>query len=205
VSNPGETITSVENLYSGSGADTLSGSAAANYINGGAGNDTVAGREGNDTLEGAAGNDLLNGDDGDDLLIWDGADSLNGGAGRDTLLFTSNGTILFDATRMNNLEAIDLGKNGDNNNGVTLSLADVLGLASTSGGSGISAGGDNIDLFVFGDDQGEVRDDVNLSGGWSANGTLTTNAVTGTETTFNLYIASGVQVAVQQGLDQVVA
>jgi hypothetical protein len=121
------------------------------------------------------------------------------------LLFTSSGTILFDAARMNNLETIDLGKNGDNNNAVTLSLADVLGLSSTSGGTGISAGGDDIDLFIFGDDQGEVRDDVNLSGGWTANGTVTTSVVTGSETTFNLYVASGVQVAVQQGLDQLVA
>jgi Ca2+-binding RTX toxin-like protein len=57
VANPGEILLSLEDLYSGSGADTLSGSAVDNYINGGAGNDTIAGREGNDTLEGAAGND----------------------------------------------------------------------------------------------------------------------------------------------------
>ena len=42
-------------------------------------------------------------------------------------------------------------------------------------------------------------------GGWTANGTVTTSTVTVSETTFNLYSASGVQVAVQQGLDQLVA
>ena len=104
---------------------------------------------------------------------------------------------LFDATRMNNLEAIDLGRNGDHNNAVTLTLAGVL--SSTSGGTGISAGGDDIELFIFVDDQGETRDDDTLSGGWTVNGTVTTIAVIGSETTFNLYVASGIQVALQQG------
>ena len=62
-----------------------------------------------------------------------------------------------------------------------------------------------VDLFTFGDDGGEIRNDVNLNGGWTANGVFATSAVTGSETTFNLYIASGIQVAVQQGLDQLVA
>ena len=78
-------------------------------------------------------------------------------------------------------------------------------LASSSSASGISANGDDIDLFILGDDQGDIRDNVDLDGGWTANGSVTTSAVTCTETTFNLYVASRVQVAVQQGLDRLVA
>jgi Ca2+-binding RTX toxin-like protein len=44
----------VENLYGGSGADTLTGNALDNDIEGNAGNDVLAGLAGNDTLVGAA-------------------------------------------------------------------------------------------------------------------------------------------------------
>lgn len=66
-------------------------------------------------------------------------------------------------------------------------------------------GGDAIDLFVFGDNDGAERDNVTLTGGWTANGTITTADVTGTNTTFTLYVAGTSQVAVQQDLDVVAA
>lgn len=57
--------------------------------------------------------------DGDDLLVWDAADTLNGGSGRDTLLFGTNGTLQFDGSKIINLEVFDLGRNDDNNNAVS--------------------------------------------------------------------------------------
>jgi hypothetical protein len=76
---------------------------------------------------------------------------------------------------------------------------------SSSSGTGILANGDDLDLFILGDAEGGVRDDVSLSGGWTAAGSLSTAALTGAMVTFDLYQSNGAQVAVQQGLDQLVA
>jgi Ca2+-binding RTX toxin-like protein len=181
-------------------SDTLSGSAVDNYINGGAGNDTINGRDGNDTLEGAAGNNALNGYGGNDTLKWDAADTFNGGAGLDALLYGNVGELDFSASKVSNIEAINLGVADNNNNGIALSLADILDIASTSSGTGLTANGDAIDLFVFGDNDGAVVDNVALTGGWTANGTIITDQVNGTSTTFNVYVAGTSQVAVQQAL-----
>ncbi|WP_162917684.1 beta strand repeat-containing protein, partial [Dongia deserti] len=196
----------VENLVlTGASAINGTGNSLGNVLSGNGAGNTLDGGSGNDTLLGGAGTDNLIGGDGDDLLIWDGVDTLNGGSGRDTLLFGGSGTLQFDASRMLNLEVFDLGRSDDNNNAVSLSLADLLSLSSSSSGSGMFANGDDVDLFIVGDGDGDIRDDVNLSGGWTANGTLTTSAVNGTETTFNLYVAGGAQIAIQQDLDQLVA
>ncbi|HEV2746324.1 MAG TPA: M10 family metallopeptidase C-terminal domain-containing protein [Allosphingosinicella sp.] len=81
-----ETWLAVENIVSGSGADTLIGTDAANRFTGGLGNDRLDGGGGGDTLLGEAGNDQLFGGDGDDLLIpYTGTDSIDGGAGSDTV------------------------------------------------------------------------------------------------------------------------
>ena len=84
----GECFTQMENLFSGAGHDTLTGTAAANLINGGAGNDTIDGGAGNDSLAAGNGNDILRGGDGNDTLNGGGAparrgDSAFGGAGND--------------------------------------------------------------------------------------------------------------------------
>ncbi|WP_119305168.1 calcium-binding protein [Dongia deserti] len=196
----------VENLIlTGPSAINGTGNTLNNLIIGNSAANTLGGGAGNDTLQGGGGIDNLLGGDGDDLLVWDSVDTLNGGAGLDTLRFTGSGTLQFDSARMVNLEAIDLGAGDDNNNGVALSVSDVLNLASSSGGSGISANGDDVDLFILGDAEGDIRDAVSLSGGWTAAGTLSTSALNGSLLTFDLYQSNGVQVAVQQGLDQLIA
>lgn len=86
-------LTNIENLFSGSGDDTLIGNAAANHIKGGAGNDWIRGLGGNDHLEGGEGDDRLEGGEGNDIL--------DGGAGVDTIVYAgnrSNYRITFDAT-----------------------------------------------------------------------------------------------------------
>ena len=52
--------TDVENLYGGSGNDTLTGNASANEIVGNAGDDTIDGLAGDDILEGSADDDTIN-------------------------------------------------------------------------------------------------------------------------------------------------
>ena len=68
---------SVENLFTGPGNDTVTGSAANNIISTGVGNDVVSGGAGDDDIDTVEGNDSVSGDAGDD--------SLNGGAGSDTV------------------------------------------------------------------------------------------------------------------------
>jgi Ca2+-binding RTX toxin-like protein len=66
----GESFVNFENVVSGDGGDTITGTGTINLIRTGAGNDTVNAGGGHDTVEGGA-----------------GADTLDGGAGRDTLLY----------------------------------------------------------------------------------------------------------------------
>ncbi len=70
--------TDVEDVSTGAGDDTVTGSSASNDFTSG---------EGNDTLRGGAGSDGLDGDRGRDKLFGDnGVDSIYGGAGADTIV-----------------------------------------------------------------------------------------------------------------------
>ena len=85
-----DTITGVENVISGNGADTLRGNNAANTLTGKNGNDKLYGGTGNDKLIGGKNNDRLQGDAGKDILNGGvGKDILLGGAGADTFVFTN--------------------------------------------------------------------------------------------------------------------
>ena len=78
--------TSIENVISGDGNDTLTGNSNANVLVGMRGSDTLDGGEGDDTLDGGAGSDTLIGRTGNDTLNGGvGADTLAGGNGNDTL------------------------------------------------------------------------------------------------------------------------
>ena len=115
------------------------------------------------------------------------------------------GDLDFSAPKISSIEAINLEAGDNNSSGGILSLADIVDIASTSSGTGLSANGDAIDLLVFGDNDGGVRDNVIWTGGWTANGTITTDQLTSVSTTFNVYVAGTSQVAVQQDLDVVAA
>lgn len=65
-----DTLTNIENIIAGIGADTLNGSALANVLDGGAGNDTINAGDGDDTLIGGAGTDILKGGAGDDTVSY---------------------------------------------------------------------------------------------------------------------------------------
>jgi Ca2+-binding RTX toxin-like protein len=205
----------VENLtlvdtssITGTGNDldnVITGNFGANTLQGGLGNDLLNGDSHNDTLVGQDGIDTLLGGSGNDILTWDSDDTLVGDGGRDTLLYGEFGTLDIDTAKASNIEVVNLGVGDDNDNGIALSLADVLDLASTASGTGLKANGEPLDLLIYGDNAGPTVDDVDLSGGWAAAGTFTTSVLTGSSMTFNVYQAGGVQVAVQQGLDLIVA
>jgi Ca2+-binding RTX toxin-like protein len=116
-----DTLISIENVTTGSGADYLYGDGNANILYGNAGNDYIAAGGGNDrifggsgqefidassgddivdggadgdTIYGGANSDTLTGGDGDDALYGDhGADSLSGGNGVDSLFVDSADTF----------------------------------------------------------------------------------------------------------------
>ncbi len=81
-------------LFANEGQDTITGGSGADYIDGGAGDDSITAGAGDDTIDGGAGADRIHnnagadtvdGGSGDDTLIGgEGNDSLVGGAGSDT-------------------------------------------------------------------------------------------------------------------------
>jgi Ca2+-binding RTX toxin-like protein len=76
----GESFTNFENIISGAGNDTITGTAGVNILNGGGGNDTIT----------SSGNDIVLGGEGDDYIVAGNTSSgvsetLNGGNGIDTL------------------------------------------------------------------------------------------------------------------------
>jgi serralysin len=80
----GESFVGMENIVSGAGNDTLTGTSGANVMAGGAGNDGVFGDAGDDLLRGDGGNDALNGGLGDDVMNGgDGNDTVSAGIGTD--------------------------------------------------------------------------------------------------------------------------
>jgi len=129
-----------DSLTGGSDTDTLDGGTGNDTLTGAAGNDHLLGKEGNDTLDGGAGNDSLTGGDGDDfmtgaggndvLIAGSGADTLAGGAGNDAL----NGGAGADRFVFTGTGASGLG---------TDVLSDFSGATAFGGGSG---DGDDIVL-----------------------------------------------------------
>lgn len=104
-----DVIAEVENVSSGTGNDTLIGSAAANRLSGGGGHDLLSGGMGNDVLLGELGNDTLDGGAGADRLI--------GGAGNDVLWVDNPGDVVVELIgggidRINALISFDLARPG---------------------------------------------------------------------------------------------
>ncbi|ESQ88930.1 hypothetical protein ABAC460_14205 [Asticcacaulis sp. AC460] len=138
---PPEAFTLFENVNSGAGADTITGTAGANIIttnggndlinadagndsvDGGIGVDTLNGGTGNDTMVGGAGADLVNGDDGNDVITSSGdSGTYNGGVGNDTLyaglgnetMTGGSGTDLLDTTSYSGNYVVNLATGATN-------------------------------------------------------------------------------------------
>ena len=146
-------------------SDTLMGSIGDDRLNGNGGNDILLGGNGNDILRGGSGNDILNGgsgddilygDSGDDTLVYGSGDTMDGVTGIDTLLFTSNTNIDFNAFSNNaqnpidNIEIFDLTQAKVNL--TNLSLQDVIDMTDS-----------NNTLTILGDSGDKVTVDSTLT------------------------------------------
>jgi Ca2+-binding RTX toxin-like protein len=172
-----DTLTSIENISTGNGADNVTGSDEDNVIitangqdtvDGGAGDDsidggpaadTLIGGAGNDTLIGGAGNDDVQGGDGDDILDDTGAgtDTYDGGDGNDTVLYTAAVGIVADLAAgtagtdtLISIENITTGAGNDNVTGT----ADANKI-DTGAGSDTIIGGGGADTLMGGDGDDE--------------------------------------------------
>ncbi|GAB7564351.1 hypothetical protein LG202_23900 [Methylobacillus methanolivorans] len=136
-------VSNIEHITTGSGNDTVYGSAVANEINTGDGNDSIEGMDGNDTLNGGAGNDTIHGGNGDDRILGeDGNDSLVGDDGNDTLIGGAGADVLDGGN------GIDTASYETSTGGVTVKLltSALTGVSTVIGAVGISgdAAGDTL-------------------------------------------------------------
>jgi Ca2+-binding RTX toxin-like protein len=163
-----DTLTGIEDLWSGAGADRLTGDGGANQILAGDGDDQLFGEGGDDILVGYLGADTLHGGDGNDILrggsislgfeAAGGTDHLYGDAGDDQIAGSASADWLD-------------GGDGDD------VLAGYAGADHLLGGAGIDQisvdfgdieanGGDGADLiFVAGLQNGEQQNLAIVSGG----------------------------------------
>lgn len=147
------TFSAIEQILTGSGADTLSAGAATTgvVLDAGAGNDNVTGGTGDDSLTAGSGNDTLNGGLGSDtLMAGDGADAVAAGAGNDVVSGGSGNDTIYSADGDDSIT-------GDDGND---SLFGGTGNDTINGGAGadtlmsglgddVLSGGADQDLFVL--------------------------------------------------------
>jgi len=154
--------TIIENFFSGSGNDELTGNSAGNWFKGGGGTDTIWGGAGDDNLNGNGKNDIIYGQGGNDVLRGGsgadqlfggndndvlrggiGRDKLTGGAGADTFVFKDGWAV----DRINDFEDdIDTIKLDSNLWGGPATVAEALTYASVQ----TNLGGVEYIEFVFG-------------------------------------------------------
>jgi len=164
------TLSGFENVFTGDGADTVTGSDAANElrvgrgddsVEAGGGNDVVVGRDGNDFVSAGSGNDAVwagAGDTGADTLQGGaGNDTMGGGAGADSLLGQDGNDVMFGGADNDYI----LGGNGQDTAWAGSGNDEVWGgaLADEMGG-GIGAdtlgGGDDADTIYASDGNDSV-------------------------------------------------
>jgi Ca2+-binding RTX toxin-like protein len=144
-----QSLSEIEELYGGSGNDTLKGNSLGNVIfgrsgrdvlNGGAGNDKLYGFSVNDTLSG--GNDTLSGDDGDDTLFSGGRYNNDGSISGYQYLYGGAGN-----DRLEGDDGWDLLYGGDGDDILYSSIGDS---ASAKGGRDFLDGGNGNDTLIGG-------------------------------------------------------
>jgi Ca2+-binding RTX toxin-like protein len=136
--------TDIEDLFGGSGGDTLNGTSGENTIQGQGGGDTINGLGGDDDLYGdfqfnnpAIGNDTLNGGNGDDRLFGGaGADDMTGGNDFDSAVYAGFGSNPRTVTIDN---VANDGEAGENDN-VHAGVEGVIGGSGSDTITGDSSG-----------------------------------------------------------------
>lgn len=140
-----DTISNVENVIGGTGADNVTGTSSANLLAGNDGADTISGSGGNDTLQGGAGDDRLTGGTGND--------SIEGGAGTDVAVFAGLQATYSITTSSGTVTIVDNNTSQDGNDGtdtlVGVETAEFKGAVQVSLGSPIvlDLNGDGVELI----------------------------------------------------------
>ncbi len=141
------TTTDIENLVTGDGRDSLTGSDLNNRILSMRGSDSIDGAAGQDTLEGGAGNDLVSGGTGTDQLL--------GGAGNDVLSGGTDADTLYGGAgndRLSGGDGADMLLGGAGNDTLDGGAGeDVFCFFSGSGRDRILGFEDNLDTLQFDD------------------------------------------------------
>lgn len=162
-----DTITNIEKLSGGAGANTFIGNDFANHFLGQGGNDRLVGNGGADTLDGGLGNDhldggagsdvLLGGDGNDTLIASTGNDVMSGGNGSDTILITgSTGATIdlritsgqFTGYGNDTITGVENLTGGTGNDRFTGSAS--ANILSGNGGSDTLSGGTGMDILIGG-------------------------------------------------------
>lgn len=160
VTNPGgdsATFSEIEAVETGSGNDTIDGSASTGGVNvdagagddtitGGTGDDTFAGGEGADTIAGGRGDDVLDGEGGDDvfeLVDEFGSDTITGGETNETNGDSIDGSALVQDT------FVEFNADGEsgryvNEAGDNLQFSEIEAVSTGSGDDTIDASGSNV-------------------------------------------------------------
>jgi hypothetical protein len=114
-----DTVYNMENVTSGAGADTITGTTAANIISSGDGNDTINAGAGDDTINSGAGNDTITGGSGNDIIA--------GGSGSDTLVLAGLQASYSITTVNGTVRVVDNQPTADGNDGTdTISGIEIL-------------------------------------------------------------------------------
>ncbi len=151
-----DTLSNIEWIWSGSGADYLVGDANANYVIGGNGNDTIDGRGGADTIYGGNGNDFYYIDSTADFAFEDDATG-----GYDIVIASANFTLTQHVEQLVLHGAATHGVGNEQANylyggesGLSLNLNGAGGddvLFSSLAGGNTLTGGNGIDtLLIYG-------------------------------------------------------
>ena len=145
-----------DSIRGGLGNDNLTGGDGNDDIRGGDGNDTINGDDGNDTIFANQGNDLISGGTGNDVIqAGQGDDSVNGGSGNDTL---DGGTTGNDWLN---------GEAGDD------TITGQAGADTLTGNAGVDRFNVDAGIDTLTDVGNGGADDVVISAGATANGTVT--------------------------------
>ncbi|MBP7000590.1 M10 family metallopeptidase [Amaricoccus sp.] len=207
----GESFLNMENLISGVGNDTLTGTSGANVIRGGAGNDVINGGGGNDQLRGEDGADtLLGGSGADNLDGGAGIDSMNGGTGNDTYVVDAIGDVAAEAAGGGGVDRVLASVNhvlGANIENLTLTGTAIDGRGNTlanqlvgnaSNNTLIGYGGSDVLRGLDGNDflAGDVGADE-LRGGLGADRFDFNVAAHSSWTAFDVIVADGAASAFQ--------
>jgi Ca2+-binding RTX toxin-like protein len=139
-----DTLSGIENILTGDGADSLSGDAFGNMISAAAGNDSIFGDAGDDTLVGGAGADTMGGGAGDDLFfVLDAGDLVieTAGGGADTIITSVSMTM------PDHVEALKI---ASDISGITLIGGAGNDMLIGSGLSNIFIGGAGDDVILAG-------------------------------------------------------